>query len=253
MQHGLFLSRTVNWLRFNQSKPHAELYQGLVDAVAADADANLNQLGTRFILPSSFTGSTHHMQQLLQDALAINRYYGGGDLFIIMTANPSWPEIKSALFEGQSPSDQPDLVICVFKLKLLSLIKDITNGALGDVNAFLCTIEFQKCGLPHAHIIVFLKPHAKLHSAQNIDSLMSSEFPEDNPALLELIKKVMVHGPQGAQDPDTSCMINGKCSKGFPKSFREETTVTEDSYACTRCCNTHHSHLMKNKLSTIIG
>jgi hypothetical protein len=106
-----------------------------VDAVAADVDANLNQLGTRFILPSSFTGSTCHMQQLLQDALVINHYFGGSDLFITMTANPSsWPEIKSALYQGQSASDCPDLVICIFKLKLLSL-KDITNGALGSMHS----------------------------------------------------------------------------------------------------------------------
>jgi hypothetical protein len=106
---------SLHWLRKNQSQLCAEVYKGLVDAVAADVDANLNQLGTRFILPSSFTGSTHHMQQLCQDALAINRYFGGGDLFITMTANPAWPEIKSALFPGQSPSDHPDLVIHVFK------------------------------------------------------------------------------------------------------------------------------------------
>jgi hypothetical protein len=230
----------LHWLRENQAKLHAEVYQGLVDAVAADVDANLNQLGTRFILPSSFTGSTCHMQQLLQDALAINCYFGGGDLFITMTANPSWPEIKSALYQGQSASDCPDLVIRIFKLKLLSLIKDISNGVLGDISAFLYTIEFQKCGLPHAHIIVFLKPHAKLRSPQDIDSLMSSEFPEDNPELLELIKKVMVHSPCGDQNPRASCMVNNKCSKGFPKGFREETMVTEDSYACTRCRNTGH-------------
>ncbi|KAH9053086.1 hypothetical protein EDB87DRAFT_1569732, partial [Lactarius vividus] len=34
-----------------------------------------------FILPSSFSGSTHNMQQHYQDALAINHYFGGGDLF----------------------------------------------------------------------------------------------------------------------------------------------------------------------------
>jgi hypothetical protein len=55
--------------------------------VAAEADADWNQLGTRVILPSPFSDSTHHMQQLCQDALAINRFYGGGDLFIPMTAN----------------------------------------------------------------------------------------------------------------------------------------------------------------------
>jgi hypothetical protein len=228
----------LNYLRHNQDKLRSELYQGLVDAVAANADTDWNQLGTRFILPSSFSGSTRHMQQLCQDALAINRYYGGGDLFITMTANPAWPEIQDALFQGQSASDRPDLVVCVFRAKLRSLIKEINEGVLGAANAYLYTIEFQKCGLPHAHIIVFLQSQAKLHSPENIDSLMSSEFPEDNPELLELIKKFMVHGPCGDQNHNAPCMVNGKCSKGFPKQFKEETSITEDSYACTRRCNT---------------
>ena len=235
VRHGLFLSRTaLTTSGITKMKLRKDVYKGMVDAVAANADADWSQLGTRFILPSSFSGSTHYMQQLCQDALAINRYYGGGDLFITMTANPGWPEIQSALFPGQSASDRPDLVVRAFRAKLKSLIKDINQGVLGDTNAYLYTIEFQKRGLPHAHIIVFLKPHAKLHSPEDIDSLMSSEFPEDNPELLELIKKFMVHGPCGDQNPNAPCMVNGKCSKGFPKQFREETMITEDSYACTR-------------------
>jgi Helitron helicase-like domain at N-terminus len=215
-----------------------EVYQGLQDAVAADADVDLNELGKRFILPSSFAGSTCNMQQHSQDALAINRYFGGGDLFITMTANPAWPEITSALLPNQKAPDRPDLVVRAFQAKLQSLLKDITRGVLGEVDAHLYTIEFQKRNLPHAHIIVFLKPNAKLCTPEDIDSLMSSEFPTDNEELLQLIKKFMVHTPCGNQNPSAPCMINGNCSKSFPKPFRAETTVTEDSYACTRHRNT---------------
>ena len=178
------------------------------------------------------------MQQLCQDALAINRYFGGGDLFITMTANPAWPEIKDALLYNQSAAERPDLITRVFHAKLHSLIGDIKNGILGDILGFLYTIEFQKRGLPHAHIIVFLKPHAKLRTPEQVDSLMSSEFPVDNPELLELIKKFMVHGPCDEQNRQSPCIENGKCTKGFPKPFSERTTITEDSYARTRRLDT---------------
>src|SRR6267142_1986378 len=224
----------LNYHRHNQKQLHVEVYQGLQDAVAADADVDPNELGMHFILPSTFAGSTHNMQQHSQDALAINRYFGGGDLFITMTANPAWPEITSALMYDQKAPDHPDLVVRVFQAKLQSLLKDIARGVLGQVAAYLYTIEFQKRGLPHAHIIVFLKPYAKLHTPEDIDSLMSSEFPVDNDELLQLIKKFMVHTPCGNQNPSALCMVNGSCSKSFPKAFRAETTVTEDSYACTR-------------------
>jgi len=202
--------------------------------VAADADVDFTELGKRFILPSSFSGSTRNMQQHCQDALAINHYFRGGDLFITMTANPAWPEITSALLVGQKAPDRPDLVVRVFRAKLKSLMKDIKMGVLGAMAAYLYTIEFQKHGLPHAHIIVFLKPEAKLRTSEDIDTLMSSEFPTDNDELLQLIKKFMVHTPCGNQNPDAPCMVNGSCSKSFPKAFRAETTVTEDSYAHTR-------------------
>ena len=192
------------------------------------------------------------MQQQCQDALAINRYFGGGDLFITMTANSSQPEIKNALLDGQAAHDRPNLVVRIFHAKLHSLIKDLKQGILGDMAAFLYTIEFQKRGLPHAHIIVFLKPHAKLRTPDQVDSLMSSEFPMNNPELLELIKKFMVHGPCGNYNPNAPCMNGRKCTKGFPKAFREHTTITDDSYARTRRFDTGQTvqvrtHHLNNK------
>ena len=181
------------------------------------------------------------MQQQCQDALAINRYFGGGDLFVTMTANASWPEIQNTLLNGQEPSNHPDLVVCVFHAKLCSLIQDLKNEVLGAMAAFLYTIEFQKRGLPHAHIIVFLKPHAKLHTPDQIDSLMSSEFPMDNPELLDLIKKFMVHGPCRNYNDKAPYMNCRKCTKGFPKPFMKCTTIIDDSYARMHRSDTHQT------------
>src|SRR6267154_6452286 len=130
-----------------QDNLRVELYQGLADAIVANVDTNLNDLGKRTILPSSFSGGTRYMQQLCQDALAINRYFGGGDLFITMTANSNWPEIKDALPYNKTAAEHPDLITCVFHAKLHSLIQDIKDGLLGDISGYLYTIEFQKRAL----------------------------------------------------------------------------------------------------------
>jgi len=70
------------------------------------------------ILPSSFVGRPRYMQNLFQDAMSIVRVFGKPDFFITVTCNPKWPEIQKELREGQSPSDIPDIVSRIFRLKL---------------------------------------------------------------------------------------------------------------------------------------
>ena len=67
----------------------------------------------------------------------------------------------------------------------MSLIKD---GCFGYVQAWLYSIEFQKRGLLHAHILVWLSPESKI-SPQNIDLLISAEIrsPNTEPVLHELV------------------------------------------------------------------
>ena len=96
-------------------------------------------------------------------------------------------------------------------------------------------------------LLSFLSPQAKLCTSEDIDKLMSSKFPTENNELLKLIQKLMVHGPCGDANPKAPCMQNGSCSKGFPKPFREETSITEDSYACTKCCNTGQTYMVRGR------
>ncbi|GLB44068.1 putative helitron helicase-like domain at N-terminus [Lyophyllum shimeji] len=237
----------LRWVWHNQNTIRGDIYAGLADAVAANVDASTEELGRRIILPATFAGSTRNMQQLLQDALAINRFYHGGDLFITMTANPNWVEIKTELLPGQTAANRSDLVIRVFYRKKDQLIEDIKKGVFGKVVAYLFVIEFQKRGLPHMHCILFLDQESKLQTPEHIDSLISSEFPEDNPEMLELIKKFMVHTPCSAENLGAQCMENGKCSKNFPKPFREHTTITENAYAATRRRDTGQTHDVRGK------
>ena len=40
----------------------------------------------------------------------------------------------------------------------------------------------------------------------------------------------MLHGPCGVDNSQAKCIVNGKCSKHFPKEYRERTDWAEDSY-----------------------
>ncbi|KNZ73733.1 hypothetical protein J132_10006, partial [Termitomyces sp. J132] len=82
----------LNWVRHNQKKIRAEVYQGVVDAAARDEA--VTPQSHRVILPSSHTGSERQMQQLFQDSMAICRHFGKPDLFLTMTANPKCQKLK---------------------------------------------------------------------------------------------------------------------------------------------------------------
>ncbi|KYN19366.1 hypothetical protein ALC57_08303 [Trachymyrmex cornetzi] len=145
-----------------------------------------------------------------------------------MTCNPKWREIIENLLSLQQPSDRPDICARVFNIKKEYLIDLIVKQKFfGEVAAYVYVIEFQKRGLPHVHILVTLKQNYKLTTADIVDKYISAEIPDpqQNSRLHEIVMKHMIHGPCGDW-----CLIDGKCSKHFPKAFMDETIMDEDAY-----------------------
>lgn len=181
-------SERLNYIRYNQSKLRAEEYIHLRDTIANDKVAT--DIGQRVILPSTYTGSPRHMHEYAQDALTYVRKYGRPDLFITFTCNPAWEDIKNLLLPGQQPSDRHDLTARVFKQKLLRLMDLLTKKDLyGETCCWMYSIEWQKRGLPHAHILIWL---AERILPTQIDDIISAELPDqkEDPELFEIIKKV---------------------------------------------------------------
>ena len=161
----------LRWLRTHQHTIRAELYQGLADALQND-NLNANQLGHHIVLPSTFTGSDCQMSQLYQDSMAIAQEFGPASYFITVTVNPNWQEIQSALLPGQAAHDHPDLVVHVFHRKLILLLRYL-KSIFGHQVACVYAIEYQKCGLPHAHILLWVSAEHQPHSAEDMDKVCS--------------------------------------------------------------------------------
>jgi hypothetical protein len=98
------------------------------------------------------------------------------------------------------------------------------------------TIEFQKRGLPHAHILVFLQREFRIVHPHSIDKIISAELPDKNkdPELFEIVTSLMIHGPCGGQNKGSPCMQKGKCSKFYPKRFVNSTVIDSDGYPVYR-------------------
>lgn len=99
-----------------------------------------------------------HMHEYAQDAMSYVRHYGRPDLFITFTCNPKWADIKDNLFEGQTSADRHDITARVFREKLKKLMDLIVKlRVFGEVRCYMYSIEWQKRGLPHAHILIWFK------------------------------------------------------------------------------------------------
>uniref|UniRef100_A0A0L8HR92 Helitron helicase-like domain-containing protein n=1 Tax=Octopus bimaculoides TaxID=37653 RepID=A0A0L8HR92_OCTBM len=143
-----------------QHRLKVEQYCGLAGHLRNAANA---QVGYTVILPSPFQGSPRNMHECYQDTMAIVCIYDPPVIFLTITCNPNWQEIRENLLPGQTLSDRPDLVVHIFSIKLHELLNDITKKHLfGQVTAYCFTIEFQKKGLPHAHLLIILHPDDKL-------------------------------------------------------------------------------------------
>ena len=83
--------------------------------------------------------------------------------------------------------------------------------------AWLYSIEWQKRGLPHAHILLWLIPEHKI-TPNKIDDMVCAEIPDPalDPELHQIVMSNMVHGPCGNINPMSPCMENGQCSKKYP-------------------------------------
>ncbi|XP_074337057.1 uncharacterized protein LOC141674238 [Apium graveolens] len=60
-------------------------------------------------------------------------------------------------------------------------------------------IKFQKHGLPHVHMLIWLSPENRPNSIEKVDQLVSAEIPYKNsdPIAYEAVKNYMMHGPCG--------------------------------------------------------
>ncbi|GBM49529.1 hypothetical protein AVEN_108767-1 [Araneus ventricosus] len=169
--------------------------------------------------------------------MAMVRKFGKPDLFLTFTCNPSWFEVLNCMEGVQRPEDRPDIIIRVFNMKLKELLEDICkHGIFGTVLTYIYVIEFQKRGLPHAHILLTLDSESKIRTKDDIDKFVSAELPDPctDLRLFQTVTKCMVHGPCGTININSPCMRDGQCCKSFPKQFKDDTEENVNGYPIYR-------------------
>uniref|UniRef100_A0A6N2LRW6 Helitron helicase-like domain-containing protein n=1 Tax=Salix viminalis TaxID=40686 RepID=A0A6N2LRW6_SALVM len=76
------------------------------------------------------------------------------------------------------------------------MLKFIKFGVpFGNIIAGVCAIEFQKRGLPHTHILIWLDIEFKFETSNDIDLVVSAEMPDKNidPLCHEIWHHLVLH------------------------------------------------------------
>ncbi len=194
------------------------------------------KIGRHITLPGNFTGSARYKAHLFHNCSALFTVTRRPTWFITFTGNPRWRDITDNLLPGQSPYSNAPLICRVFKHKVDLVIDAIKNGALGQLVSFAYTIEFQKRGMPHMHLLV--ATNITITKPEDLDNWLSAEIPqmpvssdpdfEIKKCYYQVVSKHLIHGPCEYQSGSMSwpCRAdksllrdNGKCAKYFPRDF----------------------------------
>jgi len=111
-------AQRLSFIRANQMLIRCDILNELQEVVNR-GETYSSLIGRRIVLLASFTGGIRYMFNNCQDAMAICKKFGYPDLFITITCNVNWSEIREfVLAKGLSASDKPNIVCRVFKMKL---------------------------------------------------------------------------------------------------------------------------------------
>lgn len=127
----------LDYIRNNQKDIRNDYMAGIYDAISR-GDADGSDVGSRTILPASFTGGPRYMYSHYLDALAICRVHGNPSFFITFTCNVGWPEIEDYMrqFPHLTTADMPNVVDRVFERKIHDLVTFLRERKpFGDVEA----------------------------------------------------------------------------------------------------------------------
>ncbi|XP_022847664.1 uncharacterized protein LOC111370209 [Olea europaea var. sylvestris] len=186
----------LDYFRNNQKVIRAELYRGIVDSVQNGENKDY-KIGKSLVLPSCFIGGPRNMTKRYMDAMSLVQRYVKPDVFLTMTCNPNWREIKCELKHSDEIQNIPDLLVQIFRAKFEELKTDLVKRKLlGPISAYVYKYQTKKYPYLHATVV-----------------------------------KHMMHDPCGNFNHKNVCVEkNFVCKNKYPRDYIENTSLDNDSY-----------------------
>ena len=141
---------------------------------------DFDTLGKLMKIPASIRGSPRYRSEHVAKGMALVYTMGAPTVFLTMTANPEWADVRRALRNGCKWYQDPHTVNRIFKQKLEAFLDNLRAGKYfgGRTPDYIqYCIEFQKRGLPHCHCLVRLSGNQPSTPAA-VDEIVSCSIPE---------------------------------------------------------------------------
>ena len=163
------------------------------------------------------------------------------------------PQVGSAAAPSSRARAPAHVVNRVFKLKLNDMIRQLRNGTIFSKpdgspwksRYIMWVVEFQKRGLPHAHIAVRLEGEddAQPREAAEIDRHIYAKIPAvtcargddcacDQHRVNKIVRTQLLHGCRRGVCIPTEPNKPQVCGKRFPKPLCAETTLDSGGFPC---------------------
>ena len=179
-----------NDLRYHETDEQQKLYCSTNFKQAMDhaqSEKPVEGVGKRRILPASFSHGKRCYSERYYDAMAVVLARQRPDLFITVTGTTQCHELER-LRDGRSKDDLVDLANRIFSIKLKRFLHDVVkNQIFGRIVGEIWIIEYQKRGIPHAHICLCLDRRDKLKKGSDferandfVDQMIWAEIPVDD-------------------------------------------------------------------------
>ena len=193
-------------------------------------------------LPDSFTDSRRALQTKARNVLEIVSRRKRPNIFITLTFNTDWREVKESIPPGDSAYRHPEIVARVFKLKLQKFLKNLKDGKYFNGERLrynVHVIEYQQRGLPHAHIVVAFDDmpewEDKVGIQQWIDgpngiaaTIPAQPTAESTAEEVRYYRAVTQHMMHECREGENGCLKNGKCGKYFTANIVTDETKFDD-------------------------
>ncbi len=91
----------LSYLLKKQQSLRSENYTALRELLGGPSDeSDPVRSGRLVVLPSTYIGGELYMCQKMHDIIATSKKMGHLDIFLTMTWNPNWPEIRNLSYRG---------------------------------------------------------------------------------------------------------------------------------------------------------